>query len=159
RWEASFGNGAGRLVLNAQSSHPTVVCEGHWRVGVGYWVTLTDGWADELCPDFDLSTMRLEITLVPTAQDGLLTISDVQTSVDLEPQGVRSELIDLFVGATTIAEARIATILRAKLMEPQTRQSLGMLFTRGFQTVHPDVCRVMDARVVGTDLVVLYQKL
>ena len=44
-------------------------------------------------------------------------------------------------------------------METQTRQALGMLFTRGFQSVHPDVCRVMDAHVVGTDLVVLYQKL
>ena len=159
RSEASFGNGAGRLVLNAQSSQPTVVCERHWRVGVGYWVTLTDGWADELCPDFDLSTIRMEIKLAPTAQDGLLTISDVQISVDLEPRGVRSELVDLLVGGTTIAEERIANTLRAKLMETQTRQALGMLFSRGFQSVNPDVCCVMDAHVVGTDLVVVYQKL
>ena len=158
KWEASFGNGVGRLVLNAQSSHPAVICEGHWRAGLGYWITLFDGWADEMCPDFDLSTMRLEIKLVPTAQDGLLTVSDVQTAVDLEPQGVRSELIDQFVGATTIAEQRISTILRSKLMETQTRAALGMLLTRGFQAGYPDLCRVWDARVVGTDLVVLYQK-
>jgi hypothetical protein len=95
-WEALFGNGVGRLVLNAREQPPAIICEGHWRAGLGYWITLFDGLADEMCPDLDLSTMRLEIKLVPTAQDGSSTVSDANRG-DLGRR-VRSELIDQFVG-------------------------------------------------------------
>jgi hypothetical protein len=158
KWEASIGSGGVSLALSLDSSHPTVECEGHWRAGIGFALTITDGWADEMCPDFDLSTMKLGVKLQPTAQDGLIGVADVQASAELEPQGVRSELIDFMVGATTIAEDRITTTLRSKLLESQNRAALGRLLTRGFKTLYPDLCRVYDVRIVGTDLVVLYQK-
>jgi len=158
KWEASIGGGGVSLVLNPESSHPTIECEGHWRAGIGFGITITDGWADEMCPDFDLSTMKLGVKLIPTAQDGLISVADVQASAELEPGPVQSELVDFFVGATTIAEDRITTTLRSKLLETQTRAALGMLLTRGFKTIYPDLCRVHDVRVVGSELVVLYQK-
>jgi hypothetical protein len=158
RWQASIANGAASLVLKPDSSHPTVECQGHWRAGIGFGLTLAEGWADEMCPDFDLSTMQLGVKLVPTAQDGLIAVADVQTSADLEPQGVRSELVDFLVGATTIAEERIATTIRTKLLETQNRVALGMLLTRGFKSLYPDLCRVYDARIIGAELVVLYQR-
>ena len=70
----------------------------------------------------------------------------------------RGELVDFIVGATTIAKERIANTIRGRLLEGQTRVAIGTLLTQGFKSIYPDLCRVYDARIVGTDLVVLYQK-
>jgi hypothetical protein len=157
RWSTSIGNGGINLNLSLQSSQPSVVCEGHFKLKVGYVLTLADGWADEFCPDFDLSQMDLSVRLVPTVVDGALTVGDAQVTVQLEPVGAQSELIDFFVGATTIGENRIATTIRTKLLEEKTKVALGKLLTKALQHKFPDMCRVVSAQVSGSDLVIQYQ--
>jgi hypothetical protein len=158
KWSATIEGGGINLRMRPDSSHPTVECEGHWRAAVGYILTVAQGWADEMCPDFDLSSMELSVKLVPGAKDGLLMVNDVHVAVQMEPQGVQSSLIDFMVHATTIAKERIASITRSKLMEDQIRLGVGKLLTKGFRHKFPDMCRVIDARVAGSELVVQYQK-
>lgn len=153
----SIGGGSINLGLSLDSSNPSIKCEGHFKAKVGYVFTVTEGWADELCPDFNLGQMDLSVRLVPAVLDGMLTVGDAQVTVQLEPQGVQSELIDFFVGATTIAEDRIATAMRAKLLDDQTKTALGKVLTAALRFKFPDLCRVVTAQVVGSDLVIQYQ--
>lgn len=153
----SIGGGALNLGVKMQSSHPSIECGGHFKLKTGYVVTLSEGWADELCPDFDLSQMDLSIRLIPAALNGMLTLGDAQVTALLEPQGLQATLIDFFRGVTGRAATQIETKVRAKLLEDQTKTELGKVLTAALKQRYPDLCKVVDARVIGTDLVVQYQ--
>ena len=49
--------------------------------------------------------------------------------MQLTPQGVQSELIDIMFDATDKAETAIASKIRSKLLEPQTRTDLAKVLT------------------------------
>jgi hypothetical protein len=148
-WSAMIGDGGVSLGVKLQSSHPTVKCDGHWIARLGVVISVADGWADELCPDFDLSKLDLTIKLIPAVLNGMLTVGDVQVAVDLEPQGLPSNVIDFLVGATNLAEGQIAGQIRTKLMEDQTRKDLGELVVNALRSPFPELCRVVQAQVVG----------
>jgi hypothetical protein len=155
-WSVRIENGGLTVAANLQSSHPAIKCVGHYKAKSFYLFTISEGWADELCPDFDLSQMSLSIKFIPSASNDLLTVADAQVSVQLAPTGTSSEVIDFLGGITTSAQEQIATTMRAKLLEPQTRQQMAKLLTRGLQSKFPDMCKVVTAQVSGTDLVVRF---
>jgi hypothetical protein len=155
-WTASIGDGGLELSLSLQSDHPSIKCEGHYRVESIYVITWDDGWSDDLCPDFDLSQMDLSIKLIPMVVDGQLTLSNAQVTVALASQGVQSDLIDFFKDVTGQAETQIATTIRQKLLEDQTRQKLGKVLTEALRKQFPDLASVVRVQVVGSELVVEY---
>lgn len=154
RWSATIGNGGVTLGVMLRSNNPSIKCLGHYKVKALYYFSLAQGWTDELCPDFNLGQMDLSVKLIPQVVNGALTVGDVQVAVQLEPSGVQSSLIDFFVGATTTAEEQIATKIRTKLLEPQTKTDLGEVLTAALRTKFPDLCSVTAAQVIGSELVV-----
>jgi uncharacterized protein YbcI len=155
-WSVRIENAGLTVAVKLQSSHPAIKCVGHYSAKSFYVFTVSEGWADELCPDFDLSQMDLSIKFIPGASNDLLTVTDAQVSVQLEPTGTSSEVIDFLGGITTSAEEQIASTMRTKLLEPQTRAQMAKLLTRGLQAQFPDMCKVVTAQVIGTDLVVRF---
>jgi hypothetical protein len=105
-WNVRIEDGGLFVDVKLQSSHPTIKCIAHYKVKTLYSYTITEDWADELCPDFDLSQMLLSIKLVPVAATGQLTVADAQVSAQLEtPNGV----LDFFAGITTTLSDGITT--------------------------------------------------
>jgi hypothetical protein len=156
-WWLSIAGGGVNLGVKFQSSDPSVKCEAHWKAQLGYFVTLSEGWSDNLCPDYNLSRMTLSVTLVPKAVDGRLTLGDAQVTAQLEPASAKEELIDIFRNVSNRAAAQIQEKVRDKLLEEQTRKDMGKLLTAALKKKYPDLCRVVSAEVVGSDLVVHYQ--
>jgi hypothetical protein len=155
-WSATIAGGGVNLSVKLDSSDPSIKCIGHFKAKALYYFTLAEGWADELCPDFNMSQMDLSVKLIPAVVNGALTVGDVQVTVQLEPQGVQSTVIDFFVGATNIAEERIASTIRMKLLENQTRTDLGELLTKALRSKFPDLCQVVHTQVIGSELVIQY---
>jgi hypothetical protein len=143
--------------VKLDSSHPSVKCEGHFQVKAGYLYSLSEGWSDELCPDFDLSQMDLSVRLFPAVVNGALTLGGAQVTVQLAPQGVQSELIDVLFDATDKAETTIASKIHDRLLEPQTRSDLGKVLTAVLKSKFKDLGRVVSAQIVGNDWVVRYE--
>jgi hypothetical protein len=157
KWSATIGGGSINLAVSLESAHPAFVCEGHYTQKTGYVLSTSEGWSDELCPDFDLGQMDLSVRLFPGVANGLLTVADAQAAAQLVPQGVTSELIDLLFDATDKAETEFTTMLREKLLAPQTRTDVGEVLTQVLKHKFPDLVRVVSAQVTGTDLVVKYE--
>ena len=156
QWNVRIENGGVFLDVNLKSNAPTIKCIGHFKAKSFYVFTINEGWADELCPDFNLNQMFLSIKLVPGARNGELSVTDVQVSTMLQPAGTSSEVLNFLAGVTTKMKEQIATTVRAKLLEPQTRQDVGELLTKGAKFKFSDMCHVVTAQVIGDDLVMLY---
>jgi hypothetical protein len=139
------------------SDHPSIVCEAHWQAKTAYVLSLTEGWSDELCPDFDLSQMGLSINLRPGVVNGALTVLDAQVTVNLVPRGVQSQFIDVLFDATDKAETAIAAKMRGKLLEPRTRTDLGEVLTAVLKARFKDMGRIASAQIVGDEWVVRYE--
>jgi hypothetical protein len=93
----------------------------------------------------------LSVNLLTTASNDLLSVSDVQPTVQLDPTGLQSEVIGFVSGAADDAEGFIATSLRNKLLEPDTQTRLSKLLTKGVRTKFPSVCRLIQARSTSGD--------
>lgn len=154
----SLGGGGINIGVPFESNHPSVKCEAHFQVKTGYIFTVSEGWSDELCPDFDLSQMELSVKLVPGVANGALTLFDAQVTVRLTPQGVISEILDFMFEATDNAEARIAAKIREKLIEPPTRTALGEVLAAVLKSKFKDMGRIVSTWVEGSEWVVRYEK-
>jgi hypothetical protein len=151
KWNVGIGDGGLTLGVKLQSSHPTIKCMGHYHVRAGYVWSVSENWADEMCPDFDLSQMDLSIRVLTDASGGRLGVADAQVTAQLQPTGVQSDVIDFVSGATDTAEELIAASMRNKLLEPDTQTRLGKLLTKGLRTKFPSLCRVIQASAAAGD--------
>jgi hypothetical protein len=161
RWEASVGGGSVNLKLAMESAHPTIKCEAHYTKRVGFIFNVNSGWADNLCPDYDLSKMELTLRLFPIVQQesliqNTINLSNVHVELLLEPAGLQSELIDVFTNASNVQEVKIAEKIRAKLIEANTRAALGKVLLEVVKHKFPDMKRIRSSQIVGSEWIVRY---
>jgi hypothetical protein len=158
RWETSVSGGSVNIKMSFESSHPTIKCEAHYIHRVGFFFSVDSGWSDNLCPDYDLSQMDMTIKLFPVVQNDVLTLSNAQVEVQLTPQGLQSELIDVFFDASDEQEVKIAERVRAKLVEPENRARLGAVLTQVLKHRFPDLVRVRSSQILENDWVIRYER-
>lgn len=158
KWRASIGNGGLHLKLSFDSDHPTIKCEGHYIQRVGFIFSIGSGWADELCPDYNLGQMEMTIHVFPTVQDESIVVDSITVDVQLAPDGVQSDLIDVFTDVSAEQEVKIANKVRARLLEPDNRAKLGAVLMKVLQHHFPDLKRVSSSRIVGSDWLVRYER-
>jgi hypothetical protein len=156
KWEVSVAGGSVNLKMSFDSAHPTIKCEAHFTHRVGFIFSTDSGWADELCPDYDLGQMDMTIRLFPAAQNDTLTVVDAQVDVQLKPQGLQSDLIDVFLDVSGKQQTRIAEKVRTKLIEPQNRTQLGQVLLSVVKHKFPDLVRVRSSQINDTDWVIRY---
>jgi hypothetical protein len=157
-WDGTIGGGSLNLHLHFISDHPTIKCEAHYTQRVGFIFTVASGWADELCPDYDLSQMDMDIHVFPTVQNDSIAVAGVTVDVSLEPSGVQSELIDFFTDVSAEQEVRIADKVRARLIDADNKAKLGTVLMKVLQHRFPDLVRVRSSQIAGTDWVVRYER-
>jgi hypothetical protein len=159
KWNVRVEDGGITLAVKLSSSHPTIKCQAHWNGKTLYVLSVSSGWSDELCPDFDMSQMDLTVHLNLSAANDKVAVTDAQVSVQLTPSGTQSGVIDFIGGVTDTAETQIASALRSKLLEPTTKLKLGDLLTQGVRTRFPEMCTVVTLSVPAFgDLLVRYTK-
>ena len=152
-WEGTISGGSLNLHLRFLSDHPTIKCEAHYTQRIGFIFSVSSGWADELCPDYDLSQMEMIIHVFPAVVDNAVTVE-----VQLTPQGLQSDLIDYFTDVSAEQEVKIAEKVRARLIEPENRAKLGIVLMKVLQHRFPDLVRVRSSQLVGSDWVVRYER-
>jgi hypothetical protein len=158
KWEASVAGGSVNIKMSFDSEHPTIKCEAHFTHRVGYVFSVDSGWSDELCPDYDLGQMDMAIRLFPAVQNDVLTVANAQVDVQLKPQGLQSDLIDLFLDVSSVQQVRIADKVRARLIEPDNRTRLGQVLTKVVQHKFPDLGRIRSSQILDTDWVIRYDR-
>jgi hypothetical protein len=158
KWDASIGGSSLDLKVLFESDHPTIKCLAHYIHRVGYIFSIDSGWADELCPDYDLSQMEMTIHVFPGVQNDAVTVLNVTVDVQLEPQGVQSELIDFFTDVSSEQEVNIAEKVRNRLLEPENRAKLGTVLMKVLQHKFPNLVRVRSSQIVGGEWVVRYER-
>jgi hypothetical protein len=154
KWHAFVGGGSVNLKMSFDSAHPTIKCEAHYTQRVGFIFSVDSGWADELCPDYDLSQMDMTISLFPVVLNDGLTVADAQVAVQMTPQGIQSDLIDFFLDVSDRYEVKIADKVRARLVEAENRAKLGTLLTKIVKHRFSDLVRIRSSRIAETDWVV-----
>jgi hypothetical protein len=158
RWEASMGGSSLDLKLSFESDHPTIKCLAHFVQRVGFIFSINSGWADELCPDYDLSQMDMTIHVFPAVQNDAITVLNVTVDVQLKPQGLQSDLIDYFTDVSAEQEVKIAEKVRNRLIEPENRAKLGTVLMKVLQHKFPNLVRVRSSQIAGGEWVVRYEQ-
>jgi hypothetical protein len=159
KWSAAYGNTSGiNFNFSFDSDHPAIECDAHYKVVALFGgVTLDEGWSDSLCPDFDLKTMDLAVTLFPTVANGQLTIASNQVSAQLVPgDDVRTDLVGEFTSATSDLQSGVSTKLQAKLNDASVRAGLGVVLQSVLKHQFPDLGQIVSVQVSGGQLVVRY---
>jgi hypothetical protein len=159
KWSAGYGTTSGiNLAFAFDSDHPSIECDAHYKIVALFGgVTLDEGWSDSLCPDFDLSTMDLGVTLFPTVANGQIAIASNQVSAHLVPgTDVRTELVGEFTSATGDLQSGISTKLQAKLNDAAVRAGLGLVLQSVLKHQFSDLGQIVSLQVVDGQLVVRY---
>jgi hypothetical protein len=159
KWSAAFGSPSGIMfALSFDSNHPAIECDAHYKIVALFGgITLDEGWSDSLCPDFDLSTMDLSITLFPSVANGQVAVAGNQVTTHLVPgSDVRTELVNTFTSATSDLQSGISTRLQGKLNDPAVRAGLGHVLEGVLKHQFSDLGRIESLQVVGGQLVVRY---
>ena len=159
RWSAGFGDSSGiNFGLSFDSEHPAIECDAHYKVVALFGaVTLDEGWSDSLCPDFDLNTMDLAITLYPTVASGQVAVGGNQVSAHLAPgSGIKTELVNLFTSATGDLQTGVSTKLHAKLNDQAVRAGLGLVLQGALKHQFSDLGQIESLHIAGGQLVVRY---
>ena len=117
---------------------------------------MTEGWSDDLCPDFDLRQM--EVTLYPTVANGQAAVAGNQVSAHLVPgSDVRTELVNTFSSAAGDLQTGVSTKLHAKLDEPAVKTGLGLVLQGLLKHQFSDLGPIVSMQIVGSDWVIRYQ--
>jgi hypothetical protein len=159
KWSAGFGSSSGiNFAFSFDSDHPAIECDAHYKIVALFGgITLDEGWSDSLCPDFDLSTMDLAVTLYPTVANGQVTVVANQVSAHLVPgSDVKTELVNLFSSATSDLQSGVSTRLQDKLNDPAVKAGLGVVLQSVLKHQFPDLGQIVSLQVVGGQLVVRY---
>jgi hypothetical protein len=157
-WDGTIGGGSLNLQLKFDSDHPTIKCEAHYTQRIGFIFSASSGWADELCPDYDLSQMEMTIHVFPTVVNDAITVGGITVEVQLTPQGLQSDLIDYFTDVSAEQEIKIAEKVRNRLIEPENKARLGAVLMKVLQHRFPDLVRVQSSQLSGSDWVVRYER-
>jgi hypothetical protein len=158
-FKTNIANGKFNMNTTLDSSRPAVICEGHYKVKAGYFLTVTSGWADSMCPDFDVEPIKADITMVPVVNAaGELSLGQPNANVRLNPRGVQSNLIQLLVDATGTAAARAKKSLERGL-ENSAARPLGKTVEAIIKKVRgiDDLGPILSAKIVGNELLVTYE--
>ncbi len=155
-WDAFIADGAINLQMHFDSEHPTIKCEGHFTKKVGFIFTIDSGWADDLCPDYDLSQMDMTIKLVPGVENGVLTLAGAQVDVQLTPANTQSELIDSFRDLSSRYSTKVSQRVHDKLLEPDNRAKIGSVLTKLLKNQFPDIGTMRSTQINGSDWVIRY---
>ena len=159
KWSAAIDSSGGlTFAFSFDSEHPAIECDAHYKVVALFGgVTIDDGWSDSLCPDFDLSTMDMSITLLPTAANGQVAIAGNQVSAHLVPGGdIKTELVDTFTSATDDLETGVSAKLQSKLDDPAVKAGLGQILQGVLKHQFSDLGPIKSLQVVDGQLVVRY---
>jgi hypothetical protein len=158
QWSASVANGGVNLGVSFASEHPTIKCEAHYTVKSFFLIPLAEGWSDDLCPDFDLSQMNLAVTLYPTVVNGQIALASNQVSSHfVSATDVKTELVDVFTGATDDLETGASTKLHSALDDATVKAGLGVLLNGEVKHRFSDLGPIISTHMDGTDWVIRYQ--
>jgi hypothetical protein len=160
-FKTNIANGKFNMNTTLDSSRPAVICEGHYKVKTGFFLTVTSGWADSMCPDFDVEPIKVGITMTPVVNSaGELSLGQPDANVKLNPRGVQSNLIQLIVDATGTASARAKKSLERGL-ENSAARPLGKTVEAIIKKVRgiDDLGPILSAKIVGNELLVTYEPL
>jgi hypothetical protein len=158
RWSGSIANGGVNLGLSFESDHSTIKCEAHYTVKSLFLITLSEGWSDDLCPDYDLRQMDLSLTLYPTVANGKVAVAGNQVSANFVPgNDVRTELVDLFTNAAGDLQTGVSTKLHTQLNDPAVKTGLGLVLNALLKHQFSDLGPIVSMQIVGGDWVIRYQ--
>jgi hypothetical protein len=156
KWQGTIDGGSLNLQMAFDSEHPSIRCEAHYTKRVGFIFSVDSGWADEMCPDYDLSQMDMTIHFFPAVVNDTLVLNDATVDVHLTPGDVTSDLYDYFFDVSAEQQTNIANKVRARLVETGNREKLGDVLLELLKHRFPDLVRVHSSQIVGSDWVVRY---
>jgi hypothetical protein len=159
KWSAGYATSSGiNFAFSFDSEHPAIECDAHYKVVALFGgITLDEGWSDSLCPDFDLTTMNLAITLFPTVANGQVAVAGNQVSAQLVPgSDVQTDLVTTFTSATDDLQSGVSSKLQAKLNDQAVRAGLGLVLQAVLKHQFSDLGQIVSLRVAGGELVVRY---
>jgi hypothetical protein len=148
----------GQLVLSMGFEEEGREIIGETRVCVSAGLGCLDRyWADDACPDVEVSGARVTLRLTPGASDGSLTFPSATDSfeADIRVRGVSGWLEPLVSNYTADAERRIGREVHAALNTAQVRNAVAAAVMAALRQA--GVQRVLSVIPAGNQIVVEYE--